>query len=372
MYHVSLPFASLFLTNIPLAFSSHSLTRLARSQHDPFLVPFHLHCRPFQAFLNSRHYSLVNPLTALGPTVQQVASDTTRLLALVAQPAAGSPPANYSLHVLTPNAAGLLQDTGNPASIDPTLTRGGNLSLWVTAWDTEAYVIMTSTAGPNTATIVGYDVSMQHTTPVMKPAGVAKISISTSIMSVAAFPNHQLFLLLTDGSVQSLLLASGNQKAPSVLIRQPIAPALSVSATDFTPTTPVPTVNTMVQSSATLSVPQATLLVAGVVENAPHLYIVDGLYHRVLDLELVQAVLSPTPTVSATAATSSTGGAPSSSSGVVTMELFQQYASAHLLADVKSMVADPKNAQLSLLTQGATLPLSLLSINVSQKTPCNA
>jgi hypothetical protein len=121
----------------------------------------------------------------------------------------------------------------------------------------------------------------------------------------------------------------------------------------------------MVQSSSFLSVSQANLLVAGVVENAPHLYIVDGLYHRVLDLQMPQAVAST--------GTSGTGGATSSSTGgAMTMELLQQYASLNLLAHVTSIVADPKTAQLSLLTQTATSPLSLLSIDVSQKTPCSA
>jgi hypothetical protein len=315
--------------------------------------------------LPNNQYSVVNPLTPLGSTVEKIASDTTRLLGLVAQSAAGSTPAKYSLHLLTPNAAGLLQDTNTPASIDPTLTQGSNLSLVLTAWESDAYVIMSSTAAQNTATIVDYQVSTQHNMPVMKPVGIEKISISTTITSVAAFPNHQLFLLLSDGSVQSLLFAPGNQKAQSVLIRQPIAPALSVKATDFVPTMPVPAVNGMVQSSSFLSVSQANLLVAGVVENAPHLYIVDGLYHRVLDLQMPQAVAST--------GTSGTGGATSSSTGgAMTMELLQQYASLNLLAHVTSIVADPKTAQLSLLTQTATSPLSLLSIDVSQKTPCSA
>ena len=138
-------------------------------------------------------------------------------------------------------------------------------------------------------------------------------------------------------------------------------------STEFTPTVTVPTVNAVAQSQSFLSVSQARLLVAGSVENVPHLYLVDGLYHRVLDLQWVpSSPPSNTSTASATTGTSTTGGA--TGSGGVTMQLLAQYASARLLANVKSVVVSPKDAQLSLLTQSDQD--ALLSIDVSQKVPC--
>jgi hypothetical protein len=50
------------------------------------------------------------------------------------------------------------------------------------------------------------------------------------------------------------------------------------------------------------------------------------------------------------------------------MHLLAQYSSARLLAQVKSLVVNPKQAQLSLLTHSSQD--ALLSIDVSQKVPC--
>ena len=83
-----------------------------------------------------------------------------------------------------------------------------------------------------------------------------------------------------------------------------------------------------------------------------------------LDLQVGPAVSSSTP--AAVATTGTTGGA--TGSGGVTMQLVQQYASSMLLAHVKSLVADPKDAQLSLLT--LNYQDTLLSVDVSQKTQC--
>src|SRR5438094_7836580 len=158
---------------------------------------------------------------------------------------------------------------------------------------------------------------MEHNVLVMKQVGSATISISTGVVSVAAFPNHQLFLLLSDGSVQSLQGLGGNQKPESVLLQQPIAPSLPRSPKEFTSTVTVPTASGLAQSQSFLNVSQAKLLVAGSLANMPHLYLVDGLSHRVLDLLGVPAApASGTPTGSVTTATSTTGGA-TGSGGVI-------------------------------------------------------
>jgi hypothetical protein len=237
----------------------------------------------------------------------------------------------------------------------------------VTASDADAYVILSSAASPNTVTILDVAASMQHNVLVMRQVGSTTLSISTSIVSVAAFPAHQLFLLFNDGSVQSLSFVSGNPKLESVLIQQPIAPSLPLAPNEFAPTLTVPTVNALAQSQSFLSVSQARLLLAAVVEGTPHLYLVDGLYHRILDLQSVpSSPASSTPTGSATSTTSTTGGA--TRSGGVMMHLLAQYSSARLLTQMKSLVVNPKQAQLSLLTHSSQD--ALLSIDVSQKVPC--
>ncbi|HZU01767.1 MAG TPA: Stp1/IreP family PP2C-type Ser/Thr phosphatase [Ktedonobacteraceae bacterium] len=317
--------------------------------------------------LPNNQHSLLNPFTTLG-LVLKIAGNGSRLLALVEQPAVGGAAAKYSLHLLTPTNTGLLQDSSE-FTIDAKQAQGISIPVLITPSDADAYVLLSSAASPNTVTILDVAASMQHNVVVMRQVGSATLSISTSIVSVAAFPAHQLFLLFSDGSVQSLSFVSGNPKLESVLIQQPIAPSLPLAPNEFAPTLTVPTVNALAQSQSFLSVSQASLLLAGIVEGTPHLYLVDGLYHRVLDLQwLPSSPPSSTPTGSATPATrtSTTGGA--TSAGGVMMRLLAQYSSARLLAEVKSLVVNPKQAQLSLLTHGSQD--ALLSIDVSQKTPC--
>jgi hypothetical protein len=252
-----------------------------------------------------------------------------------------------------------LQDSSE-FTIDANLAQGASIPVLITISDADAYVLLSSPASPNTVTILDVAASLQHNVVVMRQLGSATVSISTSIVSMAAFPAHELFLLLSDGSVQSLSFGGGTQKLESVLIQQPIAPSLPVSPNEFTPTLTVPTVNAVAQSPSFLSVSQARLLLAGVVEGTPHLYLVDGLYHRVLDLQWLPS--SP----SSSAATGS--ATPPTSAGGVMIRLLAQYSSGRLLAEVKSLVVNPKQAQLSLLTHSGQD--ALLSIDVSQKVPC--
>ncbi len=319
---------------------------------------------PLSPLANNQH-SLLNEVTTPG-MVLKIAGNGSRLLALVEQPAAGDIPAKYSLHLLTPTSAGMVQDSSE-FTLDAKLAQGTSVPVLITSWEADIYVLLTSAASQNTATILDVEASMEHNVLVMKQVSSATISISTGVVSMAAFPNHQLFLLLSDGSVQSLQGLGGNQKPESVLIQQPIAPSLPVSPKEFTPTVPVPTVSAVAPSQSFLNVSQAKLLVAGSLANVPHLYLVDGLYHRVLDL--LWATSSPassSPTSSLATATSPTGGATGSAGGM--MQVLAQYTSARLLADVKSVVVSPKEAQLSLLTQNDQG--MLLSIDVSQKIPC--
>ncbi|MBV9231637.1 MAG: hypothetical protein JOZ18_20170, partial [Chloroflexi bacterium] len=77
----------------------------------------------------------------------------------------------------------------------------------------------------------------------------------------------------------------------------------------------------------------------------PQLYIVDGTYHRVIDLKIIQ-----------------------SAEVSVTMQVVQQYVSNSLLAVVNAVAADPQQPRLYFLTQKGqnATAFNLTSIDVSQ------
>ncbi len=287
--------------------------------------------------------NLVNPLTIL-PGVLKINSDGSRILALVMQKNA------YSVHLLLPNQQGLLQDT-NANSIVLNQTQANSTPAFITAWGADVYVVLTSAtaAAQNQAFIQSYTVTADN--KLMIQGQPTKISISSDIVSVAAFPNHQLFLAYNNGSVQSLM--SGSQTGVSVVVNHPIPTPLAASAQTFTAATPVPLVTGPASVFLTLS--HAPLLIAGSVNKIPHLYVVDLFYHRVLDLQVIASALpvsalSPTPTLGAIA-TNAPGGGVASASNQVTMQLMQQYAAVALLTQVVSVVADPLKVQLYLLTE---------------------
>jgi hypothetical protein len=249
------------------------------------------------------------------------------------------------------------------------LTQAGNVPQLLAVWQSDVYLVLTSTSAPNTATILDYAVSMPHpNTLLMKPVGSPTIiSISTSVLSVAALPDHQLLLLLSDGMVQRLQVAGGTAKAESVVLQGAIAPSLPVSAQEFTATTPVP-VPALAPISGFLSVSQATLLAVGWAQEGPHVYVVDSLAHRLLELAVVPPAPAATPSATATTSPAGTGGA--TAPLAFTMQLVEQYSSSRLLAHVTSLAPTPKDAHLSLLTQGEAT--TVLTIDTSQKMPCEA
>src|SRR5579875_1598764 len=313
-------------------------------------------------------YTLSGSLLTLGG-IQKIASDGSRLLALTATPATKP---TYSLHLLLPSG-NTLQDA-NAITIDTAVAQqDGSIPSFVTAWGTDVYVVLTSTSAPNNAYILSYTIDGTNK---LVAGPVTKISISNPIQSVAAFPNHQLFLLYSDGSVQNWV--SGSQASVSVVVQQPIPTPLAVTAQNFTFNTPVPQVS--VPSSVFLILPRSILLLAGSVNNTPHLYLVDSMYHRVLDLEIAPtatatATTTPTPRPTATATgAAGAGGGVAASSNQMKMRLDHQYVSASLLSTIQSAVADPRQPSLYLLTQqsgqgGATMQ-NLLTIDVSQNSIC--
>src|SRR5437879_2930549 len=170
---------------------------------------------------------------------------------------------------------------------------------------------------------------------------------------MVAFPNHQLFFLSAAGLVQSVTLANaGNQEATNVLVQKEIAQPLPVSAKDFTWTTPVPTVTP--GGTNALSIPGTTLshsMAVGMVNNVPHLYIMDVALHRVLDLQ----------------ETSTTGG------GVtvyVMLQMVRQYTSSTLFAQVKSITFDAHSVQVDVVAQNGP-SMNLITFSTSSPNGCS-
>jgi serine/threonine protein phosphatase PrpC len=290
------------------------------------------------------------PLTIVG--------DDTRLLVLASLPAQGNNPASYALYVVLPNG----KQASSNVAIDPTLTKEVSTPLLMAASGSQIYVALTSQSASTSVVILNYTLSGDT---FKNPPLKAQMSISAQLVSVAALKNTQLFFLLANGNIMSQQFAAGNLTPVSVLLepQPPVAPALSANPQDFQPTTqvPVPAGRQGFSSSLeTLLVPRATQLVAGLVDNVSHLYIMDDQYHRVLDLVQNEATTqTPTPT-----GTPTKGGAASATR----MHLFQQYASPALLAKVKSLGVDSVGAQLYLLTQGAdsNAPIQLATVDTHQ------
>jgi len=310
------------------------------------------------------HNSLVNRQNFAGNSqVKMIASNGQRLLALTAPQ---DPTNTYSLSLLAPNGGSLADK--NDTLLDPQLGKDGFVPKFIASAGGDVYVVLVSETAQNLATILDFPINGDR----LQTPKKNQIGISTSIVSVAAFPKNQLFLAYNDGSIKSYF-DTGNQPPPvNLIVQHPIATPLGVSANEFTPNMNVPTPGGL--SSSFLSVPGTNLLTTGMVGNTPHLFIVDGMYHRVIDLTMAPPtpVPSATPTTQPTSVTGGTGGGVASSGPPVNMELLQQYTSPSLLALVKGAVADPKAPQLYLLTQNGpdSATANLLKVDVSQGTAC--
>ncbi|HEU5228120.1 MAG TPA: Stp1/IreP family PP2C-type Ser/Thr phosphatase [Ktedonobacteraceae bacterium] len=310
------------------------------------------------------HHSLVNKQNLAGnPQVKMIVSNGQRLFALTAQPGQGNA---YTVSLLAPNG-GALADK-NDSLLDPELGKNGLIPRFIAGSSGDVYVVLVSDAAQNLATILDFPINADK----LQQPKKMQIAISTSIVSVTAFPKNQLFLAYHDGSIQGLQFNTGNQPPVSLVVQHPIATPLGVKANDFTSDMKVPTPGGL--SSSFLSVPGTSFLTTGMVDNAPHLFIVDGMYHRVIDLAIAQTapVSSATPITSPTPTAGGAGGGVASSGPPISMELLQQYTSSSLLASVKGIVVDPKVPQLYLLTQNGSgnTTTNLLTVDVSQKVAC--
>jgi serine/threonine protein phosphatase PrpC len=263
-----------------------------------------------------------------------------------------SPSNSYALGLLQPGQ----QQLKTVASVDKALLVSGQTPTLVAARGADVYVVLTSPPAANAAEnalLLDFTLDTAKGTLKTGPRST-QLALSSTIVSIAALPNHLLFLSLANGSVQSLQLPNTGPsplpiKAPSptnVLVQQPIAPSLGIGEAAFTPATPVPTVAPpAVQTGSTpLTVSSPAPLSTNLVGNVPHLYIADTAHRRLLDLQ-------PAPN----------GG----SGNPMTLQLVRQYVSSGLFAQVKSLTLNSSGGTASVLTQKNQAVFSLVSVNLN-------
>lgn len=283
--------------------------------------------------------------------ILHIASDGSRLLALTGTVAQNGFSAPYNLLLFTADGAGVLKQVNAPVTIDAKFTKDGS-PLLLTAWSTDIYVILTSATSPASATILNYTIDKKN---VIVPAS-AKYSATlstTPIASIAAFPNHQLFLLTKEGAVQSMTFTGGTQALPiPVTIPQSIASPLPYDTNTFSSSLRLTAPGAQQPPSVQpLQLVGTKFLVAGSVGNLSHLYLLDDTtYHRVLDFEVGK-------------------NAPNSTASIM-MKLDRQYASSLLIANVQGLVTDPKAPLVYLIAKDA--PNSATSNHISVDMTPNA
>jgi len=321
----------------------------------------------YQVNSQSGQFGLVNRLSLQsGMRVLGVAGDNTRLFLLTDLPSANTH--GYRIGLLLPGQSSpKLQPLASVTSQNQQL-----LPTLMTAWGNDVYVMLTSppTVSNNAANSVILDYTVGSNNTLSTSPTRVSIGTSTTVTSITAFPGHLLFLLLQDGTIQSLQLDAPNPAATSVLIQHPLAAPLSVTASAYRASMAVPTATVSTSTGSgnvPLNVVGASQLTAGMVGNGsqPHLYVVDPGNHRMLDLQMsVPSSATPTPTTSS----NGNGGSPAKQSGSVTMQLQQQYVSASLFNQLGSVVTDPKGLPIYALTKSqvansASPVLSLVALD---------
>ncbi len=292
--------------------------------------------------------SLVSPLTFPGNAqLIDFTSSDIELAVLLKQSTTNS----YALGLLLPGQ----QQLKTVASIDKALLVNGQSPTLVAARGADVYVVLTSPPAANAAQNAQIlDFTIDPAKGTLTGQKGSQLALSSNLISLAAFPNRLLFLLLANGSVQSLQLTNTSPeplpiKAPSptnVLVQPPVAPSLGISEAAFTPATPVPTVPTSdVQAGSTqLTVSSTASLTTNSLGSLPHLYIADTANHRVLDLQ-------PAPTAGT--------GNP------VTLQLVRQYVSSDLFAQMKSLTLNSRSGAAYVLAQKTASVFSLVAIDTN-------
>ena len=299
-----------------------------------------------------------------------LASNDQRLFVVAKQTSQGSNPVSYALHVYKPNADGTLADDSNsPRPIDAKWINNNEQPKLMTVWGSDVYIFLTAS---NASTL---DILHYNTDHLTDDPQRAQISVSPPLISAAAFPNQQLFLLTQDGHVKSLSLSGDTSKTSAVDIPLPgaIATPVGVDAQDFQWNTPL--VVPAAQSSKEIQQPfanitGATLLATGSINQTMYLFVVDASNHRILQLKYMPNNPTGTSGTDTTAAagsppvatpTQTRGGAAVASP----LQYAKQYVSTSKLSSVKSIMVDANGEMLSLLTQIDTNSLGQVSINLT-------
>ena len=277
-------------------------------------------------------------------------------------------PTSYALHVYQPQANGTLTDESNsPRPIDAKWVKSSEQPKLITVSNADIYLFFTAS---NASTLDILDYQIDHLADDPKHA---LISVSLPLISAAAFPNQQLFLLTQDGHVKSFLFSGDTSKTAALDITLPgaIERPVGVDARDFQWNTPlvVPTA----QSSRDIQLPfaniaGATLLAAGSINQTMYLFVVDTSNDRILQLKYGPTNPTSNPPADSTATASAVGASPQALGGAAVaspLQYTKQYVSSSL-SSVKSIMVDANRGGLSLLTQTNGNTLGLVSINLTR------
>nr|HET6902970.1 Stp1/IreP family PP2C-type Ser/Thr phosphatase [Ktedonobacteraceae bacterium] len=310
--------------------------------------------------------------------VQGMASNGSQLVLLVAQPIKATPNFAYSLNLLpvgqptqVPQNQNQLKFAAN-VPIDAKLVPSGQVPQLIASTSTDVYVVIDAGATQSTVQILDY--APNKAGKALAQVTSFPFTFSRAIVSMAAFPNHQLFFLLADGSIQSLQFATTNQAPTSVFVQNAIAQPLANSGVPFTWQMSVPTVTP--GGSKSLSVPGTTstsALAVSLVNTVPHLFVMDVMLNRILELTPVgdNVATATTGTTTPTPKSTSTGGGAISDATPITLSLVKQYASSPLFTQGKSLAVDTQGANVNVLTQSsATSSPNVVAFSTNAPTGC--
>lgn len=294
--------------------------------------------------------------------INSIASDGPFLAVLSSQ-------VNTAGSATTSTVALFLAGQNKPVASIPIASNltAGMMPKMITANGPDIYIVLFPDTGSSTASILEYTLGKSGKS--FDPAIASTISVSDTIISIAAFPNQQLFLLMQGGSVQALQFARGILTSASVLVQRSVGQPVSVDPVSFTWKMDVPVPTTGTTSLELSGASQSSVLVAGMIGDSPHLYIMDTVSPRILNLTLANTARSgngATPTASASTGGGVVNGGNTASSS---LQLQGQYISPALFTQMKSIAVDPQG-KVYVLAQNTLSVQNLTHFNTSSPSSC--
>jgi serine/threonine protein phosphatase PrpC len=268
----------------------------------------------------------------------------------------------YGLSMLSYDSPPNLKE--EPVTVDGNLIKEGWVPTFLTVYGSDVSLILRGNKAPHKTLLLSYDATNWQSGPQR-----VQLSLTSDIVSVAAFPSKRLFFLMSDGHIKSLTSSdAGSATRPEdVFLQNPVSPPLVNDGTNFALSTPIATPVPLSTQVAASAQPGLTFLTTGSVGDNPHLYVVDNPNHRIMDLKFVssQSVNGPqtTPVPTSTAVTSTPTPASGSAVNPSSLKLVQQFASTTLLSAVKSATIGSDGKDLSLLTQGGSMLITISAID---------